>query len=347
MDSIFIKKERSNVFHSDLEQESCHASSLIRLDNGDFVCVWFQGSAEGAQDVKIWGTVRKNGIWNTPEVIAEHKNIPCWNPVLFKVAPDRIMLFYKCGKEIATWKTMYKISDDSGETWSGSGELVEGDSGGRGPVRNQPIRLKSGRILAPGSLENGPWRSFADISDDDGITWRKSEEVQIDLPKLQKLNENYKEIPVSEQSYRGRGIIQPALWEGKGSVHMLMRSSEGWIYHSKSEDEGETWSDPEPTDIPNNNSGIDAVCTSDGTVYLVCNPVGESWGKRTPISLYCSEDDGIHWEHIMILDEGEGEFSYPCIIYDNGSVFITYTWKRKNIAFWEIEFKCEDNQKHL
>ena len=128
---------------------------------------------------------------------------------------------------------------------------------------------------------------------------------------------------------------------------MLMRSSEGWIYHSKSEDEGETWSDPEPTDIPNNNSGIDAVCTSDGTVYLVCNPVGESWGKRTPISLYCSEDDGIHWEHIMILDEGEGEFSYPCIIYDNGSVFITYTWKRKNIAFWEIEFKCEDNQKHL
>ena len=62
------------------------------------------------------GDCKKKRYMEHPEVIAEHKNIPCWNPVLFKVAPDRIMLFYKCGKEIATWKTMYKISDDSGET---------------------------------------------------------------------------------------------------------------------------------------------------------------------------------------------------------------------------------------
>ena len=338
-DSIFVKSVRKKIFGSDLKEESCHASSLVRLENGDFICVWFQGSSEGADDVKIWGTASRNGVWDNPKVIAQHSGMPCWNPVLFRMASNRIMLFYKCGREISSWKTMYKVSDNNGKSWSNPEELVKGDIGGRGPVRNKPIRLKSGRILAPGSLENGPWRSFVDTSDDECITWRKSNEVCITLPEIQRLNENYKEIPVSEQSYHGRGVIQPTLWEGEGKIHMLLRSSEGWIYHSRSDDEGESWSTPEPTVIPNNNSGIDAVRTQDGRVYLVCNPVGESWGKRTPICLYCSEDEGVHWKKVMTLDEGEGEFSYPCIIYDEDSLFITYTWKRINIAFWNIELK--------
>ena len=46
-------------------------------------------------------------------------------------------------------------------------------------MRNKPIRLKSGRILAPGSTEQGIWKAFVDRSDDDGKTWNKSQEVEI------------------------------------------------------------------------------------------------------------------------------------------------------------------------
>ena len=53
-------------------------------------------------------------------------------------------------------------------------------SGGRGPVRNKPLRLVSGRILAGASTEHGIWKAFADISDDDGVSWHKSSAVQID-----------------------------------------------------------------------------------------------------------------------------------------------------------------------
>lgn len=53
-------------------------------------------------------------------------------------------------------------------------------SGGRGPVRNKPLRLASGRILAGASTEHGIWKAFADISDDDGASWHKSSAVQIE-----------------------------------------------------------------------------------------------------------------------------------------------------------------------
>ncbi|MEA4890923.1 MAG: exo-alpha-sialidase [Clostridiaceae bacterium] len=75
---------------------------------------------------------------------------------------------------------MYRISDDNGESFEEEQELIPGDRGGRGPVKNKPVRLKNGRILAPASTEQGIWKAFADISDDEGKSWRKSKEVFID-----------------------------------------------------------------------------------------------------------------------------------------------------------------------
>ena len=336
-DTLFKQIVNEKILVIPLKEEICHASTVLALENGDLQCAWFQGSTEGAPDVKIWGARRSGTSWGTPTILAGHEGIPCWNPVLFMREDGSLVLYYKTGDEIASWQTMYKISKDGGNSWSPSKELVINDHGGRGPVRNKILRLENGRILAPASLEEGLWRSFADISDDDGITWNKSEEVIIQLPEEQKLNEDFKSIPVSEQSFQGRGVIQPTFWESKGLIHMLMRSTEGRIYHSVSKNQGKNWNTAMPTGVPNNNSGIDAAKASDGRVYLVCNPVGESWGKRTPICLFCSEDDGDTWNQVLILDEGEGEFSYPAIICKDNDIYITYTWKRVNIAFWKLE----------
>jgi predicted neuraminidase len=62
---------------------------------------------------------------------------------------------------------------DHGTTWSEPKELIAGDHGGRGPVKNKNIVLADGTWLAPASLE-GPkpggkrrvWRAFVDISHD-------------------------------------------------------------------------------------------------------------------------------------------------------------------------------------
>ena len=76
-------------------------------------------------------------------------------------------------------------------------ELVSGDKGGRGPVRNKPIILSDGTWLAPSSNElKGVWNAFVDLSDDQGKTWSA-------LPFLS----------VNRDSIKEEGVIQPALWE--------------------------------------------------------------------------------------------------------------------------------------
>ena len=252
--------------------------------------------------------------------------VPCWNPVLFWNG-RRLLLFYKEGKEIPSWRTMLCSSSNLGRSWSGAAELVPGDAGGRGPVKNKCIRLADGAILAPASLERGRWDRFTDRSEDNGRTWTMSAPVPLDRSKI-----------------RGNGVIQPSLWQDDaGNVHMLLRSSEGAVYRSDSGDGGRTWSEARRTDLPNNNSGLDLVRMDSGLLVLAFNPVAVNWGPRTPIALSVSADNGESWSRPFPLEhepcernEHRAEFSYPAIAAQGTDVFLTYTRKRETIAFWQI-----------
>ena len=331
--------EKEMVLTGEPPFEACHASTLTALPGGDLFCAWFAGSREGADDVAIWGAKRAGGAWQRPRVL-ERGGLPHWNPVLFARGGGSVLLFFKVGREIASWQTWISASRDGCRTWSPARELVPGDRGGRGPVRNKVIVLSGGRWLAPASLEDGRWRCFADRSDDGGAAWRKSNEILIPLSGAGAKSGGSRDIPVSEQSFAGRGAIQPTLWESSpGEVHMLMRSSEGRIFRSDSSDGGETWCAGYATELPNNNSGIDLARAGDGRLFLAYNPVGENWGPRFPLLLACSGDNGASWKDVYPLEEEEGEFSYPAVICLGGSLFVTYTSRRKNIAFWRFDLK--------
>lgn len=329
---MLMKKE---LIINHLEQNFCHASTLVKLKNGGLLCCWFSGNHEGEADVAIYGAhYFANSGWSAPMQLANGVESN-WNPVLFYRQDGTLLLFYKEGQQIASWRTFVRESTDDGQSWSEPRELVAGDtSGGRGPVRNKPIRLTSGRIVAGGSTEHGLWQAFADLSDDDGRTWRKSSPVVIkDLHYQQGERTAESDIAVSAQSFYGRGVIQPSLWQSEdGAVHMLLRSSEGFIYRADSEDEGETWSEAYPITMPNNNSGLDLVRLAAGKLLLVCNPVAANWGMRSPLSLFASEDDGYTWCKLCDLETGKGEFSYPAIIAAGEEVYVSYTYDRKNIA---------------
>ena len=306
-----------------------HASTVLPLNDDRVLVAWFGGSQEHNDDVGIYLAEKTPDGFSPPRLMASALE-PHWNPVLHECEDGRIMLFYKRGHEIPDWRTFVRKSRDQGKTWGDAYELVPGDaSGGRGPVRNKPLRLKSGRIVAPASVERGPWRCFMDLSDDDGHTWRRT--PMIDAPKT-------KTPDVTD----ARGIIQPTLWEDDRGVHALMRSSEGWVYRSDSPDEGETWCDAYPTSIPNNNSGIDLTRLEDGTLVLAHNPVGENWGKRTPLSLSISRDQGRTWVRQCDLESGPGEFSYPAIVSGGNRIWLTYTYNRDNIAYWEFDWTGDD-----
>ncbi|WP_236979080.1 sialidase family protein [Membranihabitans maritimus] len=300
----------------------CHASTVAQLNNGSYIVAWFGGSHEKHDDVGIWISKGEPGNWSDPIELEKLREDPHWNPVLFTAPDGKVILYFKVGKEIPTWETWYTVSDDNGTTWSEAKELVPGDRGGRGPVKNKPIILSNGDWLAPASHEEGQWDSFVDISKDGGKTWKASEY-----------------IPMDRKKYEGKGSIQPTLWESEpGHVHMLVRTSEGFIGRSDSDDYGVTWSELYETSLPNPNSGIDLVKLEDGALVLAYNPDDKNWGDRAPLTLAVSEDNGKTWPYKHDIETGvpDDEFSYPSIISaGRDKVAAVYTWQREKVAFWE------------
>ena len=331
---------REFIFLNDRPFRSCHASTVLKLSNGDILVAWFGGSKEGAEDVAIWYTRRTEDGWDYPKKLSHEAGLPHWNPVLFMGENGQIILYYKVGHRISQWYTCFMTSED-GYFWSSPRPLVEGDRGGRGPVRNKVIKLKDGTWLAPASIEGKSWDAFVDISRDQGKTWIKSAMVPIVHQEPERRGKEAGSDPASsldsQYVFHGKGVIQPTLWESDpGAVHMLLRSTEGRIFRSDSADSGKTWCPAYPTVLPNNNSGIDVVKLSDGRLILAYNPVGRNRGPRTPLILSMSRDNGITWKQVWTLEEEEGEYSYPAIIADEDEILVTYTWKRERIVLWKI-----------
>jgi predicted neuraminidase len=291
---------------------SCHASTLVEVDKGHFLAAWFGGTAEGKNDVKIWLSRFDGKQWAKPEVAAREDGFPCWNPVLFRSRSKTIFLFYKAGPNPRSWSGYVRRSSDGGKTWSKPEQFP---AGLLGPIKNKPIQRGDGTLLAGSSVESHrAWAAWVERSTDDGKTWKR-----------------FGPIAVPGKPY---GLIQPTLFETRAKTIVALCRSRGigFICQAESKDGGETWSPARPTRLPNPNSGIDAVRTGDGDVYLVYNHTKQG---RYPLNLARSTDDGKSWKMVATIEEKQGErdeFSYPAIIQGtDGKLHITYTWNRRHI----------------
>jgi predicted neuraminidase len=290
---------------------SCHASTLVEVEPGRLLAAWFGGKEEGAPDVKIWLARFDGKAWSEPEVAADEPGFPCWNPVLFLSRSKTLFLFYKAGPKPSSWSGFFRRSADGGKTWD---KIEQLPAGLLGPIKNKPIQRADGTILAGSSVESHrAWTCWLERSTDDGKTWRR-----------------FGPIAVPDHPY---GIIQPTLFETKEKTIVALCRSRGLgaICRAESRDGGETWSAAEPTELPNPNSGIDAVKTAKGDLFLVYNHTKE---HRTPLNLGVSIDEGKTWKMAATLEEEPGEFSYPAIIQgQDGLLHITYTWNRRHIKY--------------
>ncbi len=287
----------------------CHASTLVQDSQGGLVASWFGGTREGAQDVGIWISREVNGEWMSPVEAVSEECVPCWNPVLFLAPDERMWLFYKVGESPRSWSGGFVFSDDDGRSWS---EPTLLPAGILGPIKNKPILMSNGEILCPTSVEAyRAWTGWVEKMSLDGSCW-----------------ERYGPI-----TYPGvnRGLIQPTVVELEtGRVTAFLRSTKeiGSICIADSDDYGETWSEARKTELPNPNSGIDAVKLNDGCVVMVYN---HSRDSRYPLNVGLS-DDGDCWRVRKVLEDEPGEYSYPAVIQTtDGLIHTVYTYKREKI----------------
>ncbi len=314
---------QEQFLYEDAPFPECHAATIAETPEG-LVAAFFGGTKERNPDVEIWVSRLSNGKWSAPQSVAngiinDTLRKACWNPVLFQVPDEELLLFYKVGNSVSDWSGHLIRSFDNGRTWTKPENLPNGFIG---PVKNKPVMIGN-KLIAPSSMEDSPgWRVHFEITEDKGKTWRKVG-------------------PIND----GKTIraIQPSiLTYPDGSLQIICRTREGYLAEAWSRDGGETWSDLTLSNLPNNNSGIDAVTLRDGRQLLVYNHVapssGTGKGPRTPLNVALSRD-GKEWFASLILEESPlGQYSYPSVIQgSDGMVHIVYTWQRKRIKYMKID----------
>ena len=292
-----------------LPTPQCNASTLAETPGG-MVAAWFGGTREKNPDVGIWLARQKAGRWLTAREVAngvqpDGTRHPCWNPVLYTARDGALVLYYKVGPDCTWWWGERMVSRDGGKTWSAPVKLPNGMIG---PIKNKPLALPDGRVLCGASTEFGPWLVHVETTDDAGSVWSRTGHLH------------------------GRQInaIQPSFLTHAGNVlQMVGRTKEQRVFSIFSKDGGVTWGEMTLLEVPNPNSGTDAVTLKDGRHLLVCNPVEKG---RSPLSVMLS-GDGIKWHEALALEDEPGmEFSYPAVIQAaDGRVHVTYTWKRRNV----------------
>lgn len=308
----------------------CHASTIVETAPGQLVAAWFGGTKERNPDVCIYVAHFEDGRWSEGVNVADGidagpadeagkpTRLPTWNPVLFQPrggAP--LQLFYKVGPHPSKWWGLVKTSPDGGKTWSAARRLPDGVLG---PIKNKAVQLADGAWLSPTSTEGNDdgWLVHFERSDDAGATWTKIGPVGKGGPKFD--------------------AIQPSiLFYRDGRLQALCRTKQGVVGQTWSKDGGKTWSGLTAIELPNPNSGTDAVTLADGRQLLVYNHSGhraeEAKGDRWPLDVALS-DDGVHWRRVLTLETEPctAGYAYPAVIQAaDGKVHITYTWDRKRI----------------
>ncbi|MDF2837515.1 MAG: hypothetical protein K0Q63_3155 [Paenibacillus sp.] len=174
-------------------------------------------------------------------------------------------------------------------------------------------------------------------STDQGVTWREHE------------------VPNSA------GYVQMnVLPLQDGSLYAMFRSRNAdRIYASRSGDSGQTWTAPAKTDMPNNNSSMQAVVLGDRGMALIYNDASLENGQyrlvekngeirkkalRTPLTVALSEDEGATWPYRLQLQEADAEYweneigySYPSILRtSDGTLHIAFTYLRKGLKYFRL-----------
>jgi predicted neuraminidase len=302
---------------------SVHVASLCEPAPGQLAAAWYGGSREGAKDVAVFFSRRDSRGWSAavPVVTAEtarqelgHYVRKVGNAVLFADAQGKLSLLY-VAIAIGGWSgssLALKESTDLGQTWTPSRRLI------LSPFFNISTLVKNGAT----PLENGGWA----------------------VPIYQELFGKFPEIlwlqeragtptAVRTRVFGGRTAFQPALvaLDAQNALMLCRTASEQRdLFATRSADGGQTWSTPQPTGLPNSDSGVDAIRLRDGRLLLAFNDTNSG---RANLRLAISPNGGTTWQRGPYLEqEPETEFSYPFLFQaKNGEIHLAYTWKRRAI----------------
>ena len=263
-----------------------HASFLHLTDDGALICAWFGGTLEGKSDISIFASVLTAGSdqWGEPQRLSFDPDHSEQNPVLFAAPGNTVLLFHTSqpsGNQDECRIRMAEVSRDASDPTrltAGEGRYLDLP---RGCFVRAPLIVRADGawllpifrcIQRPGQKWNGSHdRAAVGISEDGGKTWR-----------LEDIDQS-----------TGCVHMSPLVIGDEKLAAVFRRRQADFVYRTESADGGRTWSAPQATDVPNNNSSIAAIRLNDGRIAMICNPTNAAMSSDRRASLYdeLGEDD--------------------------------------------------------
>jgi predicted neuraminidase len=327
-----------------------HAAFLAQGTDG-LACLWFGGSLEGRPDISIHRAMLDGERWTAPDRLAGDDGLSEQNPVQFDAPDGRRLILHTAqpgGNQDACvvrmrlvpafMESRYTVSSSERPIHAEKSEsarlavLCDRTLAGSAPrdlplpagtFIRAPIHVRDDGawllpvfrcVPRPGQRWTGAHDTAAvAISSDAGETWREVE------------------VPGSIGSVH---MTLVALGDGRLAAFYRRRQAD-FVHRSESRDGGESWTAPEPTDVPNNNASIAVIRLRDGRLAMACNPVnaamhpdrraslydelGEDarpsatggcnpvWGvPRAPMAICLSRDGGRTFPRRIVVEDGPG-----------------------------------------
>jgi predicted neuraminidase len=317
-------KFNEEVLNPNSSQPMVHVASICELPRGGLAATWYGGSREGARDVAIYFASRSgNGEWTAPRAILTPDSAShdlnrairkVGNPLLFSEPSGTLWLLYVT-ITAGGWSGSslnLTTSTNQGESWAPSQRLT------LSPFFNLSELVKNG----PVSSGNQSWAVpiYHELAGKfPEILWLHGSEFGVWAEKTRIAG--------------GRSGFQPALVAlstNQAFAFLRDTTARRRISVARTDNGGGSWSSPEALDLPNPDSGLDAIRLADGRLLLAFN---DSNSGRENLKLAVSADEGRSWKRAATLAAEKGaEFSYPFLLRsDNGEIHLVYTWKRKAI----------------
>lgn len=192
----------------------------------------------------------------------------------------------------------------------------------KGFLRNKPIKISDGRIIAPAYDWDNEEYYMIRISSDNGKTF---EDVKTGKKPQNKVYD------------------ESMVYEYDGVLHLLARTNLGYYAKTDSFDGGKTWTETEEFEKAPSTRMYIGVLKSGAVVY-VRNVSDE---KRNGMKVCLSRDGGKTFPYELVLDN-RANLSYPDLDEDDkGNLYIVYDRERNNFIRLNKETRTSDAAKEI
>ncbi len=308
---------------------------IIELKDGRLCLIYTRftggGGDDAAADLAMRISQDRGQTWSDDKIVVRHTGgLNVMSVSLLQLASGEIALFYLRKTSQEDCRPLMCLSTDEAQTWSEPTICITDEVGYYVLNNDRAVQLHSGRLVLPVAWHQGPGRKrdmagviMCYLSDDNGKTWRRSKD--------------------SFQGYAPGGqritVQEPGVVELKdGRLMMCLRTNAGSQYVCHSRDGGETWSKAEPSALTSPLSPAtikripwtgDLVCVWNDHSGVHPYPAG----RRTPLCLAVSKDEGRTWSRSQILEGNpDGWYCYTSITFLDDRMLLAYCAGDKKVG---------------